>query len=71
MFSFFLSTNKTLDSCQTGITSTHNQYVSDSKNWPEMQWENPFPLPADLGRIWPEGGEKWIGAVGQYRPSIL
>lgn len=50
---------------------SHNQFVSDSKNWARNAMRNPFPLPGGLGRIWPEGGEKWTGAVGQYRLSIL
>lgn len=67
MFSFSVSTNKTLDSCQIGITSTHNQFVSDSNNWAEMQWESPSPLPRGLGQMWPEGGKQWTGIVGCYR----
>lgn len=43
-FSFFLSTNKTLDSCHTGITSTHNQFVSDSKNWARNAMRKPIPI---------------------------
>lgn len=44
MFLFSLSPNKTLDSCQTGETSTHNQFVPGSNNRSENAVRKSFSL---------------------------
>lgn len=69
MLLFSLWKNKTLDSCQIEIPSTHNQFTIGLKL--EIQWKKVQVGWGDLIQIRPEGGEQWADTAKFYAVSVL